>query len=111
MESMESWNLSYNKRCVDFFFKSIQDLKSQSGGQRWNAICEDAVELFFTNYPEDLGINPFTRESLWQFLFDSPHTEFYKVFEDLCKQNKFIDFFFIILQALLDPPADWWRSQ
>jgi hypothetical protein len=108
---MESWNLTYNKRCVDFFFKSIQDLKSQSGGQRWNEICQDAVELFFQKFPETLGNNPFTREQLWHFLFDSPDETSYELFSNLCKQKEFVDFFFLILHALLDPPANWWRHQ
>jgi hypothetical protein len=108
---MESWKLSYNKRCVDFFLSSIQELKKQSGGQRWNEICEDTVELFFRKFPESLGENPFTREQLWHFLFESPDKTSYELFSNLSKHDEFLDFFFLILQALLDPPAEWWRSK
>ncbi len=107
---MNDWSLSYNKRCMDFFLTSIQDLKKQSGGQRWNEICEDTVELFFAKFPETLGTNPFTREQLWQFLFESPDETSHELFSNLCRQKDFVDFFFLILQALLDPPADWWRD-
>ena len=106
---MDSLNLTYNKRCVDFFFKSIQDLKSQSGGQRWNAICEDAVDLFFHRFPKEIGENPFTREELWKLFFDLTDEELYNVFLNLSKRNEFLDFLFLILQAFLDPPAAWWN--
>lgn len=107
---MNDWSLSYNKRCMDFFLTSIQELKKQSGGQRWNEICEDTVEFFFTKFPKTLGENPFTRDQLWQFFFEAPDKTSYKLFSDLCKEKVFLDFFFIILQALLDPPAPWWRN-
>jgi hypothetical protein len=97
----------YSKRCIDFFIHSITYLKSQSGGQRWNAICEDAVELFFEQFPKGLN-NPFTRESLWRFLFDppnEPNDELYSTFVSLCVHQSFLDFFFLILQSLLDPPS------
>ena len=102
----------YSKRCIDFFLHSIHYLKSQSGGQRWNAICEDTVELFFDRFPKEIQ-NPFTRESLWRFLFDPPNDpsdELYSVFSSLCAHETFVTFFFLILQSLLDPPSDWWTN-
>jgi len=39
----------------NFFFKSIYSLKKESGGQRWNEICEDAASLF-----EDLYVKQVT---------------------------------------------------
>jgi hypothetical protein len=107
---MSELALSYNKRCVDFFFKSIQDLKSQSGGQRWNEICEDVVDLFFKKFPKELGNNPFTKEEVWRILFDSSKNQPHEVFRELSKTKEFVCFLFLILQALLDPPAEWWRS-
>jgi hypothetical protein len=101
----------YSKRCIDFFLHSITYLKSQSGGQRWNAICEDAVELFFDRFPNGIE-NPYSRESLWRFFFDPPNDpgdELYSLFANLCKNKVFIDFFFHILQAFLDPPNHWWN--
>lgn len=111
---MKDWTLSYEKRCVDFFFKSIDELKSQSGGQRWNAICEDTVCLFFDKYPKELGENPFSRERIWQLLFEGKPTqkqELYIPFLQLSERVEFVSFLFFLLQALLDPPNEWWKKQ
>lgn len=108
---MSDWSLTYTKRCVDFFFKSIQDLKRQSGGQRWNEICEDAVDLFFVKYPKELGEVPFSRQQLWELFFTSiPDEEATIRFLTLCQTPQFSDFLFVVLQAFLDPPAVWWRK-
>lgn len=110
---MDIWDAGYTKRSVDFFLESIRSLKKQSGGQRWNAICEDAVDLFFAIYPEALGKNPFKKEQVWNLFFEPPsdkNDELYQQFSYVCRSPIFIDFFFQIIHSLLDPPANWWRD-
>jgi hypothetical protein len=54
-----------------------------------------------------------SHEEIWELLFDPPETiqnPLYMRFEILCSKEKFLDFFFIILQALLNPPTSWWQS-
>jgi hypothetical protein len=103
----------YPQRAFRFFLQSIQTLKKESGGQRWNAICEDAATLFEQTFPKDLGPLYLSRDEVWELLFDPPESvqnPLYMKFEILCSKEKFLDFFFIILQCLLDPPASWWNS-
>ena len=105
---------TYNQRALRFFLQSITTLKKESGAQRWNEICEDAATLFETTYPSALGSNPLSHEQIWELLFEPPENyqnPLYMRFELLCSNNGFIDFFFKILQCLLDPPAQWWQSQ
>lgn len=85
---------SYSTRSVRFFFKSIRTLKKESGGQRWNEICEDAASLFEHLYIKQVAPLHLDHQQLWDILFDPPQET----------NDKFIDFFMIILQALLDPP-------
>lgn len=101
----------YSNRCLDFYLHSITYLKSQSGGQRWNAICEDIVDLFFQRFPQELN-NPFTRESLWHFFFEppmEPNEEQYRLFASLCTHPSFLTFFFSLLNYFLDPPQQFWK--
>ena len=105
---------SYSTRSVRFFFKSIRTLKKESGGQRWNEICEDAASLFEHLYVKQFGPFHLDHQQLWDILFDPPQETndlLYMRFELLCSNDKFIDFFMIILQALLDPPPSWWQTQ
>lgn len=105
---------SYSTRSVRFFFKSIRSLKKESGGQRWNEICEDAASLFEHLYVKQFGPLHLDHQQLWELLFDPPqetNDPLYMRFEILCSNPKFIDFFMTILQALLDPPASWWQTQ
>lgn len=103
----------YTERSCAFFLHSLTYLKRQSGGQRWNDICSDTVDLFFTTFPPLPGGNPFTRETLWRFLFDpptDPGDELHSAFASLCTHELFVRFFFLILHSLLDPPSHWWRN-
>ena len=106
-------NNAYTKRCLDFFLNSIHDLKKQSGGQRWNAICEDATDLFFHNYPKRLGKVPIQRERFWQLLFDASldkNDEIYGIFTSFFEEEELVDLLFLLLQSLLDPPVNWWKN-
>lgn len=103
----------YNTRAFEFFLQSIVFLKKESGGQRWNEICEDGATLFETNFPKEAGPQPFSHAEIWELLFDPPQESskpLYKTFETLCENDLFVSFFFKILQALLDPPSLWWRE-
>ena len=104
----------YNARSLHFFFKSIHSLKKESGGQRWNEICEDAASLFEHLYVKQVGPLHLDHQQIWELLFEPPQAmndPLYMRFEILCSNDKFIDFFMIILQALLDPPSSWWQDR
>jgi hypothetical protein len=104
---------SYNTRAFHFFLQSLHALKKESGGQRWNAICEDAANLFETNYPKELSPLFLSHIEIWELLFEPPldcREPLYMKFEMLCSKDIFLDFFFKILQSLLDPPAAWWQK-
>ena len=105
---------SYNQRAMQFFLQSIQSLKKESGGQRWNAICEDAAILFEGNYPKELGPLFLSHSEIWELLFEPPVDccdPLYMKFEILCSKDLFVDFFFTIIQSLLDPPSFWWQQK
>jgi hypothetical protein len=105
---------TYEQRAIRFFLQSISTLKKESGGQRWNAICEDAATLWEQTYPKELGPLPLSHEQIWELLFEPPEqcqNPLYMRFEVLCSKPGFLDFFFHILQSLLDPPAAWWQAQ
>lgn len=104
---------SYNTRCVQFFFQSIRSLKKESGQQRWNEICEDTASLFEHLYVKQFGTLHMNHQQIWELFFDPPqetNDPLYMRFEILCSNDKFIDFFMIFLQALLDPPPSWWQN-
>lgn len=105
---------TYNTRTFRFFLQSIQSLKKESGGQRWNLICEDAAILFQKTYPKELGPLFLSHSEIWELFFEPPESlanPLYMKFEILCSKDIFIDFFFSILQSLLDPPASWWQTR
>ena len=105
---------AYNQRAVRFFFMSIRSLKKESGGQRWNEICEDAASLFEHLYVKKFGPLYLNHQQVWELLFDPPEAvndPLYMRFEILCSKESFLDFFMIILQSLLDPPPSWWQKQ
>lgn len=105
---------SYQQRVVRFFFQSIQTLKKESGGQRWNAICEDAATLWQLTWPKEFTPLHLSHEELWELLFEPPEdirNPLYMKFEILCAKPGFPEFFFHILHSLLDPPAAWWQAQ
>lgn len=105
---------TYQQRAVRFFLQSIQALKKESGGQRWNEICEDAATLWEHSYPKELGKLYLSHEELWELLFEPPsdiRNPLYMKFEILCSNPSFLTFFFTILHALLDPPASWWQHK
>lgn len=104
---------SYNQRAIHFFLQSIQTLKKESGGQRWNEICEDTASLFEHLYTKEFGTLHMSHKQLWELFFEPPESSndpLYMRFEILCSNDKFIDFFMKFIQALLDPPASWWRA-
>jgi hypothetical protein len=104
---------SYTTRSVRFFFKSIRTLKKESDEHRWTTLCKDATSLFQHLYVKQFGPLHLDYQQLWDILFDPPldmNDPLYMRFEILCSNDKFIDFFMIILQALLDPPSNWWKS-
>jgi hypothetical protein len=105
---------AYQQRLVEFFFQSIRALKEKSGGQRWNAICEDATTLWEQTYPKEFGPLHLSHEERWELLFEPPETfqnPLYMKFEILCSRPGFPEYFFLILHSLVDPPTSWWQAQ
>ena len=100
---------AYAKRFVSFFLSSIRELKTKSGGQRWNAICEDTVRLYVDLAQTHLGILPLQPEEMWHLLFDPPQESL--LLEHICKDQATSTLLFRLLHALLDPPPQWWAEQ
>ena len=92
----------------------INRVRSQSGGQRWNLICNDICDLYFILIKDEEDLL-YTKDELWDFLFnqylvDSPQ---YTKYLNICKNNKKNNIFFcrIVTKAIEDPPAEWWNTQ
>lgn len=99
----------YTKRLLNFFVKSIVQLKGESGGQRWNAICEDTAQLFVHVCERKNQRIPYTQFQLWQMFFEPDNS--HDMIEILCEEIEVQSIFFLCLQALLDPPSSWWKLQ
>lgn len=99
---------TYSERVTRFFLQSLHTLKKESGGQRWNEICNDAVELAFTKCPFYLA---FAKEDLWQLLFHPPpRVQDSFLLQFFSQQDQSPSFLFLLLQALTDPPSSWWQD-
>jgi hypothetical protein len=94
-------------------FNKINKLKTQSGGQRWNLICIDICDLYFTLITDQKDLL-YTRDELWDFLFHPYVVESvqYIKYLTVCKKNKANDIFFcyIVNKAIEDPSAEWWSN-
>lgn len=98
-------------RITRFFLQSLQILKKESGSQRWNAICDDTVDLAIALGPKYFRSFQIEKDELWQLLFHPPQT---------IQESTILHFFFlqentpmfllILLQALTDPPKSWWQA-
>ncbi len=99
----------FTKRCVDFFVTSITKLKEDSGGQRWNAICEDAALLFLHLCKKQNESIPYTQFQIWQLFFEPQGSR--DMLEVLCQTYSIQTILFICLHALLDPSPVWWQDQ
>jgi hypothetical protein len=99
----------YTKRTVSFFVESIQFLKRNSGGQRWNEICEDTSALFFHLCKKQHISISYTSFQIWELFFEPLQS--HEILEELCKSLDLQTVLFICLHALLDPPAFWWQTQ
>ncbi len=99
----------YIERFAQFFFQSLQTLKRESGGQRWNEICEDTVSLYFHDCQRKNLTSPYPYSEMWQMFFDPVY--FYEKWDSLLIQSSFHTTLFLCLHALLDPPAEWWQAQ
>ena len=99
----------YTKRTAHFFVESIDLLKQESGGQRWNEICEDTAQLF-AHLCKKQGIETkLAHVDIWQMFFEPAYS--HELIELLC-ENQFIHpVFFTCIHALLDPPTSWWQAQ
>ena len=94
-------------------FNKMITFRNQSGGQRWNLICEDICNLYFTIIKDQKDI-VYTREELWDFLFNAYRVDSlcYIKYVNSCVNNAANrDFFKIILaKAIEDPPTNWWKT-
>lgn len=100
---------TYLTRVIQFFLQSIHTLKKESGGQRWNEICNATAELALVKSPFSIC---FGKEELWSLFFHPPQTlEESPILLYFSTQEKFPQFLFLLLQALTDPPSSWWRTQ
>jgi hypothetical protein len=102
-------DIQFTKRVASFFVKSIEDLKKESGGQRWNAICEDTALLFDSCCRKQQISQPYQQSEIWTLFFEP--TKSYSEFEKLCQEKALHPILFTCLHALLDPPASWWQDQ
>jgi hypothetical protein len=99
----------YTKRIIDFFVKSISQLKEDSGGQRWNAICEDTAQLFLHLCRARKETVPYTQFQMWQLFFEPQESQ--NMLEVLCQTYSLQTILFTCLHALLDPSPVWWQTQ
>lgn len=102
---------SHAYRAASYFCSSLQFLKSQRGGQAWNEIAEDAIEVYKTS---SLEVKPFSEQKLWTYLFDPPTQdgdsffELVKIFEEYPVIQDF--FCQVLLYSMTDPRKEWWQS-
>ena len=98
-------------RATSHFCSSLQALKEKRGGQAWNEIAKDAVQLYCTS---SLKEKPFAEERVWSILFEPPElksTSFYDLYTMFLKYPAVQDFFCqILLYAMTDPRKEWWAS-
>ena len=100
---------TYSTRLIQFFLQSIHTLKKESGGQRWNEICNATAELALVKSPFSIS---FGKEELWSLFFHPPETiQESKILQFFQKQEECSPFIFLLLQALTDPPNTWWKTQ
>ncbi len=103
---------SHTFRAASHFCTSLQFLKEKRGGQAWNEIAKDAVDLYLDS---NLESKPFSAETLWTILFEPPHLRsetFYDIYTFFLKNPKLKDYFCsILLYAMTDPPNEWWNVQ
>ena len=99
----------YTKRIIDFFVKSITQLKEESGGQRWNAICEDTAQLFLHLCRARKETIPYTQFQIWQLFFEPQDSQ--DMLQVLCQTFSLQTILFTCLHALLDPSPVWWQDQ
>ena len=103
---------TYSERVTKFFLQSVHTLKKESGMQRWNAICDDTVELAVAMAPKYFSSFLFSKEALWQLLFYPPQTpQESTLLSFFSTEKKSPDFLFLLVRALTDPPPDWWHEQ
>lgn len=95
----------YISRYTAFIVSSIQTIKGASGGQRWNEICIDCLDLYSLKNFTDTS---FTKEEFYDFLWEPTLTESLK---EKLKDKEFREFMIMILHALLDPPSPWWQQK
>ncbi len=100
---------SHTFRAASHFCTSLHFLKEKRGGQAWNEIANDAVDLYRNS---TLETKPFSNETLWTILFEPPELKsekFYDVYTFFLKYQKLKDYFCsILLYAMTDPPKEWW---
>lgn len=95
----------YISRYASFIVSSIQTIKGESGGQRWNEICRDCIILYgFKTFSN----SSFNTQEFYDFLWEPILTEAIK---EKLKDQEFREFMLVILHALLDPPSTWWEQK
>ena len=103
---------TYSERVTRFFLQSLHTLKKESGGQRWNVICDDTVHLAMTIGPSYFSsFFQFQKEEIWQLFFHPPpRVQDSFLLQFFSQQDQSPSFLFLLLQALTDPPSSWWQD-
>ena len=102
---------SHAYRAASYFCSSLQFLKSQRGGQAWNEIATDVVEVYKHS---SLVVKPVSYEKLWFYLFDAPTQDgvwFFEIVKIFQEYPDVQDFFCqVLLYTMTDPRKEWWES-
>lgn len=103
----------YINRLHDFLISSILDIKNKSGTQRWYLICDDVLNLYLS-FRKTISFIIISEKDFYSFLLNplylSDNKEVSSLFKLNLQKTEFQDFMIITLQALLDPPTNWWKS-
>jgi hypothetical protein len=98
----------YRSRLELFLLTSIESLRNQSGVQRWYLICEDVQNLYI-EFQQSISVSTLSPETFFHLLTEPFSTDL-QAFQKQLEHPEFQSFMFIVLQALLDPPASWWKE-
>lgn len=89
------------------FYKKLIQKASESGGMRWNAICEDIINIYLHEIPE---LNRMvSRDFLWDLLFNPQENENEKRKEikRLFQNEQHRDYFMNRVYIGIDDPIGW----
>jgi len=98
---------------IDVFYSKLLKNTNNSGRMRWNAICEDIINMYLHNIPENSRL--INRDRLWDILFNPYEKSDIKKkdLEVLFKNKEHLIFFKDIVYIAIDDPINWdkWVSR